>query len=95
MIFAEIVGTVVSAKSDEGIKGKKTLLVQVCNQKGKTRERFIVAVDLVGSGIGEMVIIAQGSSSRQTEETYEKPIDAVIIGIVDSVSENNKLVFCK
>jgi microcompartment protein CcmK/EutM len=49
----------------------------------------------VGAGTGEVVIIAQGSSSRQTEMTYQKPIDAVIAGIIDLVEENGKIIFRK
>jgi carbon dioxide concentrating mechanism protein CcmL len=95
MIFAKVIGTVVSEKSDQGVKKNKLLLVQQCNHKGILKQQFIVAVDLVGAGKGEIVIIAQGSSSRQTKSTYQKPIDAVIIGIVDIVSENNKEIYCK
>jgi microcompartment protein CcmK/EutM len=52
-------------------------------------------LDLVGAGTGEVVIVAQGSSARQTPFTKEKPIDAVIVGIVDLVEENGKVVFKK
>jgi microcompartment protein CcmK/EutM len=95
MLFAKVIGTVVSEKSDEGIKNNKLLLVQQCNHRGSLKQKYFVAVDLVGAGKGEVVIISQGSSSRQTELTFQKPIDAVIIGIVDIISENNKEVYCK
>jgi carbon dioxide concentrating mechanism protein CcmL len=95
MVFAKVIGTVVGEKSDEGIKKNKLLLVQQCNHMGIPKQKYIVAVDLVGAGNGEVVIIAQGSSSRQTKSTYQKPIDAVIIGIVDVVSEKNKEIYCK
>lgn len=95
MIFAKIVGTVVSAQIDEGMKGKKCLLAQICNHKGEVDGDCLVAVDLVGAGVEEIVIISQGSSARQTEVTHQKPIDCVIIGIVDMVEEHNKIVFKK
>jgi microcompartment protein CcmK/EutM len=55
----------------------------------------LVAVDLVGAGVEEIVIISQGSSARQTEITHQKPVDCVIVGIVDMVEEHNKIVFKK
>ena len=95
MIFGKIVGTVVSTQIDEGIKGKKCLLVQACNHKGEIGGNYLVAVDLVGAGVEEIVIISQGSSARQTEITHQKPVDCVIVGIVDMVEEYNKIVFKK
>lgn len=95
MIFGKIVGTVVSTQIDEGIKGKKCLLVQTCNYKGQVNNNHLVAIDLVGAGVEEIVIISQGSSARQTESTYQKPVDCVIVGIVDMVEEHNKIVFKK
>jgi len=95
MIFAKIVGTVVSTQIDEGIKGKKCLLAQTCNHKGEVNGNYLVAVDLVGAGVEEIVIISQGSSARQTEITHQKPVDCVIVGIVDMVEEYSKIVFKK
>lgn len=95
MIFGKIVGTVTSAQMDEGIKGKKCLLAQTCNHKGETDGNYLVAVDLVGAGVEEIVIISQGSSARQTEITHQKPVDCVIVGIVDMVEAYNKIVFKK
>ena len=95
MIFGKIVGTVVSTQIDEEIKGKKCLLAQTCNHKGEVNGNYLVAVDLVGAGVEEIVIISQGSSARQTEITHQKPVDCVIVGIVDMVEEYNKIVFKK
>jgi microcompartment protein CcmK/EutM len=95
MIFAKIVGTVVSTQIDEGIKGKKCLLAQTCNHKGEVDGNYLVAMDLVGAGVEEVVIISQGSSARQTEITHQKPVDCVIVGIVDMIEEYNKIVFKK
>ena len=95
MIFGKIVGTVVSTQIDEGIKGKKCLLAQNCNYKGEVDDNYLVAVDLVGAGVEEIVIISQGSSARQTEITHQKPVDCVIVGIVDLVEKHDKIVFKK
>jgi len=63
MIFGKIEGTVVSAQIDKGIKGKKCLLVQTCNHKGDGDGNYLVAVDLIGAGVEEVVIISQGISA--------------------------------
>ena len=95
MIFGKIAGTVVSAQMDKEMKGKKCLLVQICNHKGEIGDDYLVAVDLVGAGVEEVVIISQGSSARQMKVTHQKPIDCVIVGIVDMVEEYGKIVFKK
>jgi microcompartment protein CcmK/EutM len=90
-----VTGTVVSTQKSDSITGTKYLLVQLCGHREKLKNGYIVALDLVGAGPGEMVIIAQGSSARQTDMTYQKPIDAVIAGIVDLVEEDGVTVFSK
>jgi microcompartment protein CcmK/EutM len=95
MIFGQVIGTVVSSRRSDGMEGVKYLLVRTCNHRGDAGRNCIVAMDLVGAGTGEMVIVAQGSSARQTGRTYEKPIDAVIAGIVDLVEAEGEEVFRK
>jgi microcompartment protein CcmK/EutM len=95
MIFGRVVGSVVSTKNSQDVGGAKYLLVRVTSPRGEPREGYLVALDLVGSGTGETVVIAQGSSSRQTDITYQKPVDAVIAGIVDMVEEDGCVVFRK
>jgi microcompartment protein CcmK/EutM len=95
MLLAQVIGTVVSTKKADSITGTKYLLVQTCDQRGTLKGGYIVALDLVGAGMGETVIISQGSSARQTGMTFEKPIDAVIAGIVDLVEEGGSVVFRK
>lgn len=97
MILARVAGTVVATIRADGIEGPRYLLVEPCGPSGETGSSTvtsgIVAFDLIGSAPGELVLVAQGSSTRQTEVTKDKPIDAVIIGIVDSVVEAGKVVF--
>ena len=95
MLLAKVKGTIVSTKKADSIQGTKYLLVQVCDYREKLRKQFVVALDLVGAGVGEVVIIAQGSSARQTKMTFEKPIDAVIAGIVDLIEENGTITYRK
>jgi len=95
MILAKIVGTVVSTKKNDSIDGASYRLVESCTQDGSTLGSYFVALDLLGAGPGELVLVAQGSSARQTGISKDKPIDAVIAGIVDIVEEKNKVVYQK
>ncbi len=95
MVFAKVVGTVVSSVKEDNIDGASYLLVELCGQNGALKGDYIVALDLVGAGHSEMVLISQGSSCRQTEYTNKKPIDCVIPAIVDLVDEEGKVVFSK
>jgi len=95
MIFGIIIGTVVSSQIDDGIKGRKCLLAKTCNYKAEEKNNYLVALDLVGAGVGEVVILSQGSSARQTEITFKKPVDAVIVGIVDIVEKGNQITYKK
>ena len=95
MLLAKVKGSIVSTKKADSIEGTKYLLVQLCDQREKLGKTSVVALDLVGAGVGELVIIAQGSSARQTKLTYEKPIDAVIVGIVDLIEEKGKVAYRK
>ena len=83
MTLGKVVGTVWATRKDEQLTGMTLLLVQELGLDGKLKEKFVVAVDSVGAGIGETVLYAQGSSARQTELTRNKPVDAVITAIVD------------
>lgn len=91
MYLGRIVGTVVSTKKVEGLNGFKLLVVQKLTIKGEPENNFVVAVDTVGAGSDEVVLVVSGSSARQTERTEKKPVDAAIVGIVDSVTINDAL----
>jgi microcompartment protein CcmK/EutM len=95
MIFAEVVGTVVATRRADNISGAKYLLVEQCTQRGEGRGRYHVALDVVDAGVGELVVISQGSSCRQTEISDRKPVDALICGIVDLVDERGRVVYRK
>jgi microcompartment protein CcmK/EutM len=95
MIFAQVVGTVVATRRADRISGAKYLLVEQCSPRGEARGRYHVALDVVGAGAGEMVMIAQGSSCRQTARSDRKPVDALICGIVDLVDEQGRIVYRK
>ncbi len=95
MNLAKVVGTVVSTVKNDGIKGSKYLLLEKCNQSGEKKGDYLVALDLVGAGNNEMVFIAESTSARETPITINKPVDAIVIGIVDLIDENDKVVYKK
>jgi microcompartment protein CcmK/EutM len=95
MIFARVTGNVVCTLKDEKLVGSKLLLVQPVDLAGAAKGNPLVAVDAVGAGEGELVLLVQGSSARQTSRTNNTPVDAVIFAIVDTVEQNGKHVFNK
>jgi len=85
LFLGRVIGTVWSTRKDENLVGAKFLIVRQVDLKLKDKDNFVVAVDSVGAGEGEIVLVATGSSSRQTEFTKNKPVDAVIMAIVDKL----------
>ena len=85
MFLGRIIGTVWSTRKDENLIGAKLLIVRQVDLKLKEKDNFVIAVDSVGAGEGEIVLVATGSSARQTEFTKNKPVDAVIMAIVDKL----------
>jgi ethanolamine utilization protein EutN/carbon dioxide concentrating mechanism protein CcmL len=84
MLIGKVVGSVVATRKDEKLEQRKLLVVQVHDQNDKPKDQYVVAVDAVGAGQGDMVLYATGSSARQTSITENRPCDAVIMAIVDS-----------
>lgn len=99
MFLAKVTGSVVSSQKVRSMTGHKLLIVEPLRVDPQSRDRLIgtgrsfVVVDTVGAGQGEMVLIVQGSSARLTPETEKLPVDATIIGIVDTVNVENRTVF--
>lgn len=85
MFLGKVIGTVWSTKKDDKLVGAKFLLVREIDIDLNEKDRFVVAVDSVGAGDGEVVLVASGSSSRMTTFTKDKPVDAVIMAIVDKL----------
>lgn len=85
MFLGRVIGTVWSTKKDEQLVGAKFLIVRELDLDLMEKERIVVAVDSVGAGDGEVVLVASGSSSRMTTFTKDKPVDAVIMAIVDKL----------
>ena len=84
MKLAKVLGTVVATEKDSKLQGFKFLMLGLWGHDNKPAGGSVVAVDAVGAGVGEMVLFASGSSARQTAATDNKPVDAVVMAIVDS-----------
>lgn len=95
MNMGKIIGTVVASQKDEKLNGLKFHIVHHVDLEGKLTSGFVVAADAVGAGLGEVVLYASGSSARQTVLTENRPIDAVIMAIVDAVEIEGKITYKK
>jgi len=88
MIIARILGTVVASQKDERLQGKKLLIVKPLNLDGTDQSGYIVAVDTVGAGFHEKVLVVAGSSARLAEGNKDCPVDSAIIGVIDTIDVN-------
>jgi len=86
MILARVVGTIVATRKDARLEGSKLLIVKPVTPDGKDESGYVIAVDTVGAGSKETVIVVSGSSARMAEGCKDKPVDATIVGIVDTVT---------
>jgi microcompartment protein CcmK/EutM len=84
MTLGKVVGTVVATRKEQTLEGLRFMLVRYVDAEGQETGGFVVAADAVGAGPGEMVLVASGSSARQTRATNNRPVDAVIMAIVDT-----------
>lgn len=82
MLKGIVIGNIVSTRKEESLVGSKFLEVKII-ENGKDTDRYIIAVDSVGAGIGETVLITTGSGARLALRNQFEPVDAVIVGIVD------------
>lgn len=101
MFVAKVTGSLVSTQKAEAMVGYKLLVVEPYRLEAKERKslattgRTFIAVDMLGAGEGDFVLITQGSSARMTPETKNMPIDTVIIGIVDKIHVENACVYTR
>lgn len=84
MQIGRVAGTVVATAKEASLEGRKLLVVNFLDMNVKETGAYVVAVDAVGANVGEIVLVAQGSSARMTEATQNRPSDAVIMAIIDS-----------
>ena len=95
MRIARVIGSAVSTIKADSLRGTKLLIVQAVTADNELYGDAFVAVDAVGAGEGEVVLIAEGSAGRYTDQTNSAPVDAVIMAIVDSLEVNGSAAFRK
>lgn len=99
MFVAKVTGSLVSTQKLRSMVGYKLLVVEPYRLEAQQRQsltttgRTFIAVDTLGAGEGDMVLITQGSSARMTPETKEMPIDSIVVGIVDRVHVDHRCVY--
>ena len=95
MLLGKVIGTVVATRKDPKLEGTKLLIIQQTEVTGQPKGAHVVCIDSVGAGLGEVVLFCQGSSARQTESTQQRPVDAVVMAIVDEVEVGNEITYRK
>ncbi len=95
MFLGKVVGTLVSTQKEASLTGLKFLVVRRLTVANEVERGYVVAADAVGAGLGEVVMVATGSSARQTVMTDKRPCDAVIMAIVDSWEVDGQEVYQK
>jgi microcompartment protein CcmK/EutM len=93
MTLARVCGTVVADQRSDGVENPCFLLVEECDQGGKGVGEYLVALDMVGASRGHLVLLTQGSSCRWTYITDNKPMDALIVAIIDAIDQGGAYVW--
>ena len=95
MQIAKVRGTVVSTHKTRSLTGTKLLLLQFIDAQGQSLPKYEVAGDLVGAGVDEWVLVSRGSAARIESGTEHRPLDAMVVGIIDTVTVENSLIYSK
>lgn len=95
MYLARVIGTVVASRKEPEVEGLTLLVLKQCELDGRPTGSTLVAADSVGAGVGEVVLYASGSSARQTLITKDRPVDAVVMAIVDTVATDDAVSYQK
>jgi microcompartment protein CcmK/EutM len=93
MNLARVAGTVVASQGSHKVEGARWLLVEESDQRGAGKGEYLVALDLVGADRGQLVLTVQGSSCRWTRETEDRPMDTLVVGIVDTIDEGGAVMY--
>jgi microcompartment protein CcmK/EutM len=95
MLLGKVIGTLVATRKESTMNGLTLLVVRGCDVDGNPTGAPLIAVDSVGAGIGEVVLVCSGSSARQTQVTQNRPVDATIMAIVDEVAVGGERRYVK
>jgi len=93
MNMARVRGTVVATQRSDKVDGARFLLVEECDQSGAGRNEYLVALDLIGADRGQLVLLTQGSSCRWTFRTDDRPMDTLVVAIVDTIDERGVVTY--
>jgi microcompartment protein CcmK/EutM len=88
VLLAKVVGTVVATRKDPRLVSNKLLLARPMDPRGKAEGGYLVAVDTVDSGVGDTVLVVSGSSARMAAGMKDCPVDAAIVGVIDTIELN-------
>jgi carbon dioxide concentrating mechanism protein CcmL len=95
MQIAKVLGTVVSTYKTRSLTGVKLLIVQFIDAQGQLLPNYEVAADIVGAGINEWVLVTKGSAARIDSGNEDRPLDAMVVGIIDTVTVENRSLYNK
>ncbi len=95
MQVAKVRGTVVSTQKDPSLRGVKLLLLQLVDEEGRIIPEYEVAGDNVGAGVDEWVLVSRGSAARQVLGNEQRPLDAVVVAIIDTIYVEDRLIYSK
>ena len=95
MQMAKVLGTVVSTQKEPTLRGSKFLLLQFIDREGSPVPGYEVAADCVGAGIDEWVLVTRGSAARIAPGSENRPLDALVVGIIDTVNVENRVIYSK
>lgn len=95
MQIAKVRGTVVSTHKTRSLTGIKFLLIQFVDAQGQLLPEYEVAGDTVGAGLDEWVLVTRGSAARKEPGHEERPLDAMVVGIIDTISVDNRQLYSK
>jgi carbon dioxide concentrating mechanism protein CcmL len=95
MQIARVFGTVTSTQKEPSLRGIKFLVLQLLDDNGEILPGYEVAADNVGAGIGEWVLVSHGSAARQVSGSEQRPVDAAVIAIIDTVNVETGLLYSK
>jgi carbon dioxide concentrating mechanism protein CcmL len=95
MQIARVLGTVTSTQKEPSLRGIKFLVLQLMDEAGQAIPGYEVAADNVGAGVSEWVLVSYGSAARQVQGSEQRPVDAAVIAIIDTVSVENGLLYSK
>jgi microcompartment protein CcmK/EutM len=93
MTLARVRGTVTATKRADNVDGAKWLLLEECSQRGEGWGEYLVGLDMVGAERGQLVLLTQGSSCRWTRRTDDRPMDTLVVAIVDMIHEHGAAVY--